>query len=525
VDVRVLDANGAAPAAAEVLVKPKRGREPEVVTRSSGGGFEVDLPRGAFRELRVAAVDHVEFGIPVLFPADVANAQVTVQLEANPRPETYDEVVIIGPFCEYEGRCEQTMERRDDGTFVWSGFVNEGAVEYQLYNVTTNGHTVNGTQSERYRYDGGGDFFSVVTATDGLIEVVFDPAAIPDYAPGGATVEWDGANAIQQEIARLYLARDRVAAAMQQAMAEAESSGEEGPVPDLDHARFLNDLKELILSDTHPAVRAAAVLIYLQSPLQAEPSGAFLDAVVEALPPDSPLWEEMPHVTFTLTRLLDDTSRQVFLDRLVAENPSAEVRGHALASLVYLARESGDEEAWRTGYERLSKEYGQVESIEPTIRYLDPDHPIRVGRPVPEFEVTLLDGTTFTHKDLQNHWTLLDFWAVWCGPCVGEMPVLHEAWERYHGTGLRIVSLSMDETPEAIAEFRAGTWSMPWMHAFLEGGFQHEAVRAFRVHGIPQPVLVGPDGMIAADPAHLRGELLVETLEEHLGSGTSNESK
>lgn len=44
--------------------------------------------------------------------------------------------------------------------------------------------------------------------------------------------------------------------------------------------------------------------------------------------------------------------------------------------------------------------------------------------------------------------TLLVFWASWCAPCIAEIPNLNEVFKRYQGTGLKIVALNIEQTPD-----------------------------------------------------------------------------
>ncbi len=53
------------------------------------------------------------------------------------------------------------------------------------------------------------------------------------------------------------------------------------------------------------------------------------------------------------------------------------------------------------------------------------------GAQVPDFEMTLLNGESASFDDFRGKKVLLNFWATWCGPCVGEMPALQRLAEEY----------------------------------------------------------------------------------------------
>ena len=125
---------------------------------------------------------------------------------------------------------------------------------------------------------------------------------------------------------------------------------------------------------------------------------------------------------------------------------------------------------------------------------------------------------TYRPADFRGRYLLIDFWAVWCGPCRAEMNHLHQAWEKYKDKGLALLSVSLDPRREDVAKYRSGKWPMPWLHAFADGGPANPAARAFEVIGIPKPVLVGPDGTIVAVEEELRRERLDGTLARVLGA-------
>ncbi len=142
---------------------------------------------------------------------------------------------------------------------------------------------------------------------------------------------------------------------------------------------------------------------------------------------------------------------------------------------------------------------------------------IMVGKPVPDFEVTLLDGQEkVSNKSLKGKFYLLDFWASWCGPCVGEMENLHKAYEKFKDKNFVILSLSLDHNIEGLTKFRANRWEMPWLHAYMHNETNKKMLETFEISSIPMPIFVGFDGRIIATATSLRGDNLQKTLADFL---------
>ncbi|HPD33947.1 MAG TPA: TlpA disulfide reductase family protein, partial [Candidatus Kapabacteria bacterium] len=143
---------------------------------------------------------------------------------------------------------------------------------------------------------------------------------------------------------------------------------------------------------------------------------------------------------------------------------------------------------------------------------------IKVGKQVPKFKINDIDtGKLITKQDLMGKYTLIDFWATWCGPCVQELPNITNIYNKYKDANFQIISISFDVNIEKVKTFRAKRYAMPWINAVETKGFASEIAKDFEIISIPRPILVGPDGSILAVDIQLRNNNLEKTLEMYLG--------
>ncbi len=109
-------------------------------------------------------------------------------------------------------------------------------------------------------------------------------------------------------------------------------------------------------------------------------------------------------------------------------------------------------------------------------------------KPLADFSLPRLNGQTVSSKDLKNNIVVLDFWATWCAPCVGEIPAFNKLQAKYRSRGVRVIGLAVQSGwPSDVRKFIAGH---RMRYTVLIGNDQ--TVADFEAIGFPTTYLVAP---------------------------------
>jgi thiol-disulfide isomerase/thioredoxin len=146
-----------------------------------------------------------------------------------------------------------------------------------------------------------------------------------------------------------------------------------------------------------------------------------------------------------------------------------------------------------------------------------PDH--SVGKKITPFKATRTDGTAVNFPaDYKGKVVMLDFWATWCGPCMGEVPGLVKEYEASHPKGFEILGISLDQ-PNAGDKVKSVTAEkgMTWPQVYDGKFWKAEIADLYGIHSIPSAYLVdGDTGEVLANGDSLRGDQLAATVKTAL---------
>ena len=81
-------------------------------------------------------------------------------------------------------------------------------------------------------------------------------------------------------------------------------------------------------------------------------------------------------------------------------------------------------------------------------------------------EITVNDANFDSEVIKSTIPVLVDFWAVWCGPCQMQNPILEVVAKEYQGK-VKVAKLNVDENPNSAAKYQV--MSIPTLLLFKKG--------------------------------------------------------
>ena len=115
-----------------------------------------------------------------------------------------------------------------------------------------------------------------------------------------------------------------------------------------------------------------------------------------------------------------------------------------------------------------------------------------INKEVPKFKIAYFDKNQFYSKQdlIKNNYTLINFWASWCGPCRIEHPILMKLSAE---NNLKILGVNFKDKKELARKFLKDLGNP---YNLLLKDVEGKKSVIFGIYGIPESLLINNDNII-----------------------------
>ena len=135
-----------------------------------------------------------------------------------------------------------------------------------------------------------------------------------------------------------------------------------------------------------------------------------------------------------------------------------------------------------------------------------------IGKPF-IFEYVDLNGKTITDKDFKGNVLLIDYWALWCGICLQEIPEIKKIQDKYHDQGFRVLGVFNDHRIDELKKYlneKQISWTQLIDPKATKDDFVHTIAKRYAISALPTYLLIDRGGKLA------KKGLRIESLESDI---------
>ena len=223
-----------------------------------------------------------------------------------------------------------------------------------------------------------------------------------------------------------------------------------------------------------------------------------------------PFTEKLQAMLSQTAEAQDEETFMAVLDNVYKANKTNALGLFALSSFMSGLESEAELDKYLEGAADFIKENRSVKAARTALKALEETG---AGKPFKDIDGFDSDGKSLKLSDFagKGKYTLIDFWASWCGPSRGEIPYLIDAAKKYAKKNVQVVGINVwDQEPASLEA--VGKLGIIYPVIFTRD--DRSSTDNYGVQGIPQILLIGPDGTILE--RDLRGEGIAAALDKYV---------
>lgn len=142
----------------------------------------------------------------------------------------------------------------------------------------------------------------------------------------------------------------------------------------------------------------------------------------------------------------------------------------------------------------------------------------RIGKHAPAMTLTDINGKIVSLNDYLSSTVIVNFWAVWCGPCKAEFPEENKLYNLYKDKNLVVINVCFDSEKEAWLR-DSKKYNLQMINLYTEKADYNQLLKRYNLSAPPRSILIDKSGIVINNYLTRASALDTKEIDKTLSNG------